>query len=242
MIPLFMAGDKQYFYHAHELRRQTGIKPVFFAPNNYEKTGFKTGFCGLDFSNKFFFSMSILPKAQLASYYLKQYMLNPGYFNSSLVDTMFSFYSSFFLAHDYHFFYDYVPWHEKEMMDTLRSEYDWEMATDTKTSWRIGDGTAAFYNFIYYTVAGFTEHDTFLSNQIRDGAIDRAKAIEIARANNQPRYETIREYSHQIGFDCDHALHVINTMPKLYGRQERSLTSAAPLFKGPELPTLSKSR
>ena len=27
-----------------------------------------------------------------------------------------------------------------------------ELAPDTRTTWRIGDGTAAFYNYIYYTV------------------------------------------------------------------------------------------
>ena len=31
------------------------------------------------------------------------------------------------------------------------------------------DGTAGFYNYVYHTVAGFTEHDTFRSNQIREG-------------------------------------------------------------------------
>lgn len=44
---------------------------------------------------------------------------------------------------------------------------------DTNTTWRIGDGTAAFYNYVYYTVAGFTEHDTFRSNQIREGQMTR---------------------------------------------------------------------
>ena len=48
-----------------------------------------------------------------------------------------------------------------------------EFAKDSKTSWRIGDGTASFYNYIYYTIAGFTEHDTFRSNQIREGVISR---------------------------------------------------------------------
>ncbi len=236
MIPLFMAGDKQYFYHAHKLRQQTGIKYCFFAPNKYETTGFKTGFCGLDFSNSFYFKFSIGPKIQLASYYAKQYLLNPRYINSSLTDTAFSFYSSFFLAHDYLMFYDYLAWDEKEMMDLLRREYDWEVAGDTESTWRIGDGTAAFYNYIYYTVAGFSEHDTFFSNQIRDGRITRDRALAQAKQMNRPRYDSIREYAHIIGFDADMALRVIDSIPKLYAPRNsnpvQALLAAGPLGQG----------
>ena len=47
-------------------------------------------------------------------------------------------------------------------------KYDWETAIDTSATWEIGDGTAGFYNHVYFTVAGFAEHDTFRSNQIRE--------------------------------------------------------------------------
>ena len=30
MIPLFMAGDKAFFYHANQLKKQTGIDLVIF--------------------------------------------------------------------------------------------------------------------------------------------------------------------------------------------------------------------
>ena len=43
----------------------------------------------------------------------------------------------------------------------------------------IGDGTAAFYNYVYQTIAGFTEHDTFRSNQIREGMITREQAMQL---------------------------------------------------------------
>ena len=41
------------------------------------------------------------------------------------------------------------------------------------------DGTAAFYNYIYYTVAGFTENDAFRSNQIRAGVLNRSEAARL---------------------------------------------------------------
>lgn len=93
------------------------------------------------------------------------------------------------------------------------------MAPDTPSSWRIGDGTAPFYNYIYYTVAGFTENDTFRSNQIREGVLTREQALELVRRENQPRWEALQWYAQTIGFDLDEALNVIHSMPKLYGHR-----------------------
>ena len=50
---------------------------------------------------------------------------------------------------DYIHIYDYWKWDEDEINKVLINQYDWETATDTNTTWRIGDGTAAFYNYIY---------------------------------------------------------------------------------------------
>ena len=84
-------------------------------------------------------------------------------------------------------------WDEK-IIDDTHDTYDWERAPDTKTTWRIGDGTAAFYNYVYYYVSGLTEHDTFRSNQIREGDITREEAIDLIHEENRPRYANIKCY------------------------------------------------
>ena len=71
-------------------------------------------------------------------------------------------------------------------------------------------------NYIYCTVAGFTENDTFRSNQIREGMITRSEAMARIESENQPRWEAMKWYSEAIGFDLDKAIAVINSMPKLY--------------------------
>ena len=120
-------------------------------------------------------------------------MKSPGYFNSSIPDTLLGeYYRSFHKKEDYFHLFDYYRWEEDEVNHTIIGEYEWEKAVDTTTTWRIGDGTAAFYNYIYYLVAGFTEHDTFRSNQIREGQIDREKALELVEIENRPRYENIK--------------------------------------------------
>ncbi len=219
MVPLFMAGDKQFYYYARQLQKQTGVPLVFFcAGNELEKTEFKTGFCGISGGSPkgLLTTLPLANKFKLVSYYLRQYARNPSYLNASLRDTIFAYYCSYVLPDDYVYLYHYIQWDEEEIMTSLRNEYDWEIASDTKATWRIGDGTASFYNYIYFTIAGFTEHDTFRSNQIREGLITREQALKLIREENQPRYETIREYTHLVGIDFDDAMYIINAVPKLY--------------------------
>ena len=213
MIPLFMAGDKQFFYYFNKVRKQTGLDSVVFSVNPLEKTNFKVGFCGVDQGK------SIQPyhnKFAMASYYAKQFLGNSAYLNSSLTDTFTAYLSAYFLQHDYLLFYDYIPWDEDEINDVLINQYGWEIAEDSPSTWRIGDGTAAFYNYIYLSVAGFTENDAFRSNQVREGYITRGQAIALLKKENIKREASIREYLGLIGVDYNHAMDSIAKIPKLY--------------------------
>ena len=142
---------------------------------------------------------------------------SPTYFNSSLWDTLSGeYYRSFTKKKDYFHIFDYWKWDENEVNKVLIDNYDWEVATDTKTTWRIGDGTAAFYNYIYYTVAGFTEHDTFRSNQIREGQLTRKKALELVCEENKPRYQNINWYLETLEMDFSAVIKIINSIRKVY--------------------------
>ena len=99
------------------------------------------------------------------------------------------------------------------MIELLRGRYDWEIDPETPTTWRIGDGTAAFYNFIYWRVAGFTENDTFRSNQIREGQLSREQALSKAMVENIPRWAGLQWYCSTIGLDTERVLRVIAGMP-----------------------------
>lgn len=219
-VPLFMAGDKQYFYYANKLRRQLGVEIIILCENLLETTNFKSGFCGVHpvFGTGHTYTLSISNKARLAFYYGKQYLSNPAYLNGSVIDTLGAFASYYIIPHNYLNLYNYIRWEEDKITSTLIHEYDWEVAADTKTTWRIGDGTASFYNYIYYMMAGFTENDTFRSNQIREGMLTRERAIELIYDENQPRFESIQWYCNTIGIDMEDALERISKAPKLYRR------------------------
>ena len=222
LVPLFMAGDKQYFYYANKTRQQYGINEVLLATNPYEKTHFKFGFCGAKpvilrgKDQGALESLNPSGIARMAAHYLKQYALNPSYINSSLLDSIGATISFYMIPHDYFRLYDYVPWVESIVDDTLINQYGWETSPDCQTTWRIGDGTAPFYNYIYYLVAGFTENDTLRSNQVREGMLTREEALKLVERDNQPRFDSIQWYFDTIGLDMMEALKIIQKIPRLY--------------------------
>lgn len=215
-VPLFMAGDKQFFYYANKLGRQMGIDLIVLCLNPLEKTNFKFGFCGVAPDENVTYRLDWLNKIKLAGYYSKEYLTNPSYINTSLMDTFFAYFAYYLIPHDYLSLFDYIKWDEKKITKVLFDQYDWEAATDTKSTWRIGDGTAPFYNYIYYIMAGFTENDTFRSNQIREGALKREEALKLVEIENQPRYDSMQWYADTIGFDLEWALKIIHQAPRLY--------------------------
>lgn len=219
MVPLFMAGDKWFYYYVDQVKEQTGIDLNIWGINPLENTDFKVGFLDVppDFEKERIYSLSMTRQLKLFYAAMKAIASNPRYLNGSILDTLGGFFSRSIKPHaDYFHLYDYVRWDEEMINEVLLGEYDWEKAIDTTTTWRIGDGTAAFYNYIYYTVAGFSEHDTFRSNQIREGMITRDDALRLLNDENRPRYPTIKWYLDIVGIDYAHAIHTINSIPKLY--------------------------
>ncbi|MBI2747504.1 MAG: glucosamine 6-phosphate synthetase [Burkholderiales bacterium] len=218
MISILTAGDKHFFRHVETIKAQTGISLNLWGINPLEVTHFKAGFLGVppDFEEKSVYSHGAMKQLRYQFLRLQAMLQSPGYFNSSLWDTLSGeYYRSFTKKTDYYHIFDYWRWDEKQIDDTLAT-YDWEKAPDTKTTWRIGDGTAAFYNYVYYTVAGFTEHDTFRSNQIREGDLTREEALEMVLDENTPRYPNIKWYLDAVGVDFKEAIKVVNAIPKLY--------------------------
>jgi len=219
MIPLFMAGDKFFFYYTNQVKKQTGIDLNIWGINNLENTEFKVGFAGLppEFDKKRIYSLSVFNQLKLFGYVGKNIINSPGYLNQSIIDNLGSFASRYIAPKkDYYHLFDYYRWDENEINNLLQHEYKWETAIDTKSTWRIGDGTASFYNYIYYTVAGFSENDTFRSNQIREGMLTRDEAMAMIEEDNLPRYETLRWYLEIIGLDFEEVIKTVNRIPKLY--------------------------
>jgi glutamine---fructose-6-phosphate transaminase (isomerizing) len=224
MVPILMAGDKQFYYYFHKVREQTGIKLFIFCGGyeGEEGTGlFKYGFCnvtaqGKENALKRMTGISSKNKLKIMYYYLTQFIKNPSYINRSLFDTLFAFYASYILTDDYLYLFHYINWDEKQIIDTIVNKFKWEKETDTIATWRTDDGTAAFYNYIYLTMVGFTEFDIFRSHQIREGKLTREQAFKIIKEENKPRFKSIEWYGQAINFDMNKAIATINKAPRKY--------------------------
>nr|CRH05124.1 conserved protein of unknown function [Candidatus Magnetococcus massalia] len=218
VVPLFMAGDKQFFWYARQVGKQNDTSLIIFGDHLLERTYFKSGFCGArpHIKGATTYALSRADKLRILTYYGGQFLSNPSYLNSSLLDSLGGFLSFYVIPHDFLWIYHYIPWDEQLIDQTLQGEYDWELSSDTKSSWRIGDGTASFYNYIYYVGAGFTEHDTLCSNLIREGLMTREQGLARIARDNQPRWDSFREYCALINIDPMAALDAIHAMPKRY--------------------------
>lgn len=214
-----MAGDKYFFYYCDKVKKQTGIDLNIWGINYLENTEFKTGFAGLPpkFDKKRIYSLSFKNQYKLFSFVTKNILKSPGYLNQSVFDSLGSFAVRYIAPQkDYYHLFNYYRWDANEINDLLINEYKWETTLDTNTTWRIGDGTASFYNYIYHTVAGFSEIDTFRSNQIREGMIIREEGLKLIEDENKPRYETLRWYLEIVGLDFAEVIKAVNSIPKLY--------------------------
>jgi hypothetical protein len=218
-VPLFMSGDKQFYLHAQRLRSQLGCELVLLASNPYERTDFKAGFAGVDDAGDAknrASDLGIRDRLRIVDFYTRQFVRNPAYLNRSIADTALAFASYYLIPKRFESVFDFRAWDEREVETTLLDQYGWEVASDTDSTWRIGDGTAPFYNYIYLKVAGFTENDALRSNQIRAGHMGRDEALRRTNEENEPRLPSLAWYFDRIGIDGVAALRTINRMPSLY--------------------------
>lgn len=218
MLNILTAGDKHFFQFVDQVKKDNDIQLNLWGVNPLEVTHFKTGFLGIEpnFITQGVYSRGILKQLRYQSKRLKAMLKNPAYFNSSLWDTLSGeYYRSFTKKEDYYHVFDYWQWDEQSVENVL-DYYNWDRTPDSTCSWRIGDGVAGFYNYVYYSVAGFTEHDTFRSNQIREGQLTREEALKLVEQENAPRYDNLQWFFKVLGIDFNEAIKIINNIPKLY--------------------------
>lgn len=219
MIPLLMQGDKTTEYYVDKIKKELGVKLVFFCRGNeLEKEEFKSGYCGVKnadpggvIHNYYWWN-----KLKLLTYYVKEFLLNPAYLNRSLWSSFLGYLVTFVIPHDYVYLWHYIPWDENKIVKTLKKEYGWEGDSETGITWRVDDGSPAFYNYVYCQVQGFTENDSFRSRQIREGVMTRDRALKIIKRENKPRYESLSWYFEKIGMDGNYALDMVDKIPKRY--------------------------
>ena len=128
MIPLFMAGDKFFFYYTNKVKKRTSIKLNIWGINHLENTEFKTGFSGLPpkFNKKRIYSLSKINQVKLFGYVAGNVIKNPAYLNQSVFDSLGSFATRYLAPKkDYYHLFDFYCWDENEINNLILNEYRW---------------------------------------------------------------------------------------------------------------------
>jgi len=211
MLPILMAGDKVWQKKLRKTAKLKNKSCILQFQSPYEATFFKHGFAGIkpDFPK-----MKTISKVKLSVFYLYNFLINYKYWNLSLFDSFMGFFSFYFRKSTFIYPYKYYKFEESLIEEELSTKLNWEFDDTTGTSWRIGDGTAPFYNYVYWLYAGFTENDSFRSYQIREGIITREEALRIIKLENIPRYKRIKEYLDLIDLDYDFVMNKLEQIKK----------------------------
>jgi len=219
MVPIFMSGDKDFYEYGRKLRKELGVKlTVFCSGHEEEQRNFFVGFCGvkkdLAYTSRLY-EYPIIVKAQLAIYYMINFIINPRYINKSFMDSLKSFFTSFIFKDDFLYLFEHMEWNENEIIETLKNEYNWqEDKAYGRNQWRMGDGQTAFTNYIFRQLVGFTEFDDFRSTQIRKGKITRDEALYLVEKDNEPKYEVLEKFASTVGLNLESVLSKIDVIKK----------------------------
>ena len=206
MLPILMAGDKVWQQQLKNASKNKNNSCILQFQSPYEATFFKHGFANIkpDFPK-----MKTFSKVKLLFFYFYNFLINPYYWNLSLIDTFQGFISFYFRKSEFIYPYKFYKFDEMTIEKELSEYLNWEFDPTTGTSWRIGDGTSPFYNYVYWVYAGFTENDSFRSYQIREGVISREEALDMVKIENIPRFDRIREYLDLIDLDYEFVMQQI---------------------------------
>ena len=220
MVPLFFIGDKPFLYYGSDLKNKTKSDITIHGTGfQCEQMEFKVAYCGIDQklkNNVRMYGFDIFNKFKLFNWYALQFIKNPSYFNSSLVDNIIGFYSSFIHKDKALHLYNYIKYDTKNVDNKLKEIGYISDKAYGNNQWRAGDGQTAFTNYIYYQLGGFSEFDNYRSNQIREGILSREEGIKLADLDNQPRLDTISNFCNLIGINTEELLLKISNIKKRF--------------------------
>ncbi len=212
MWPLLTMGDKDIHYHIDRFAHRNKIPLVVHAADSgFENARFKLEVFVGRIHGK-------LNKRKLLTKILFEYIKNPRYINMSMITGIKGWYGAFIYQPPpdvrYVNYYNYIMWNEEEIVSNILKELDWVRPSDTKVTWRTDDYTSPLYNYLCYSMQGYTENDTLRSVQIREGQITREQALKMVEEDNRPRWAPMMDYFRLLNMTNEETKFVLNSIPK----------------------------
>ena len=233
-LPILMAGDKPYFRWAGTIAKERGGLPAVMADHPLETTGFKSMLAGArprpNDDGGVLYRLDNRSLARMIASYGAHALRVPGLLPSLVGEGAVGFFDYYVRHHEFIRPFSYIPWDETELESTLRQEYGWSAGEErSAASWRMGDGTAPFYNLMYLIALGMTEHDALRANQVRFGLLGRDEALAKLALDNRVNPLGVASYFATVGVDRQWAIDRISEFSEstAAGNGARSVTSGA---------------
>lgn len=205
LVTLLMAPDKYFFYEAEEVRREYGASAIVFGAGiAHEYTGFKAAIAGgVQTDPTTMMGMSRASKYRFALKSGFAVAKNPWAWMVGPRIPLDALRYTYFARPHIVYYYHHRHWDGEEITQVL-SDFNWSSGRASREiAWRSGDGTADFYNYLYYYMLGYNERTVELSQSVRNGVIDRDQAINEDLTQPHELLAKIGWYAAKVGFQLD---------------------------------------
>lgn len=195
ILSVLTAQDKRIHKHIRKIKSLYDIRLVIWGNNKFERTFFKAGLLGIkpNFGGKQIYRSGLISQIIFHTKKIKRAFRNKKLLNFSIVDAFVSeMYRSVVKKKDEINLFDYIRWDEHTIVNTIKKGVGWKSSSNN--TWRDGDLVSAYTSMVYLAHLGFTENDTFRSNQIRDGVITRDEALKFIEKENVLNRKNMKEF------------------------------------------------
>jgi glutamine---fructose-6-phosphate transaminase (isomerizing) len=176
MIQTFCIGCRSGINkYIPQLLHKYNVSWILDGANYYEGGSYKLGLFGINGYDVDVFRGGYKKlHLQLVWALFNEFLKNPSYITPAIVfhgvnDFVKGFGANIDKTHP--FFYE--KYNEAKVMDAITGELDWRQPSYFPDPWRSDCDIALIKNYLYFKMTGFSDYDVFLSNMIRDNAIDR---------------------------------------------------------------------
>jgi len=206
MVPMVCISCKLIWKNILDIARSYKVKLIMSGGNLYEQTSFKRALLGGDQNQdlKSYYSKYLFGLAGRALHnirFLRPKTLIPtikGYLYSNPYSPMVQIKGHDIAKID---LFHYLPWDEKEVVDRIQNELDWQYPADGSGSWRFDCLIGHLKDYFYMKTLGLTEKDDFYSKLVREGKLSRDEGLKRLQTENEINTDALKDLMESIQMD-----------------------------------------
>jgi len=183
LVPMICVGCKIATLDVLKFTKKNDIHCMVFGGNRFESTFFKRALLGVSANE-----LAETTFGKVIFGVIKESIKNPAYYHPRLIPSMvigYLFGNHYTLGSklfgsgiDKTDLFFYIPWEEEKVVGRIRNELGWEPSPKFNSTWRFDCRVGHLKDYMYMKTVGMTERDDFYAKQVREGLIDRERALE----------------------------------------------------------------